>query len=422
MRRFFAPRDSKMLVWMTRMLVPVLVRIRHGRLDMSMSQQAMERFKSLSGKRTIICPNHPSREDADAMFGLSALVGESFNFMTAQQLFHGPTWSDLWLQYMGCYSVFRDSPDFSAYKTTRHLLVQGRKKIVIFPEGEISHQNDTLLPLKTGAVQMGFAALSALKLKGREDPVFIEPLAMKYVYSKDITRKISQALERLEKQLDMPRKRSGGLYERLLGIADKVLGTLEATYNCASPQAATLGKRIGCLRAEILAKVASYLEVELSPSDSQLQQAHALQNILYELRFCRQPSESLYERRQRRQRSRQLRSFYHDLKRVINFIAVFDGYLEDPSTQERIAEVVGLLETEVFGRAFVLGPRQILFDAGCPINLNDHFEEYLADRSKACARVNALIKDELGDMLSNFDRQRSPVYVSMPSAPCHPFG
>lgn len=419
MRRFFAPRDSKVLVWMTKMLVPVLVAVRHGEMDMQMSREALERFAKCRGKRAIICPNHPSREDADAMFGLATLVGESFNFMTAQQLFHGPGWSDLWLQYMGCYSVFRDSPDFSAFKTTRELLVKGKKKIVIFPEGEISHQNDTLMPLKPGAVQMGFSAVGALKQKGLLEPVFILPVAMKYTYRHDITKKLSQALKRLEGELAIASVGQESFYRRLRRVATAVVATLEATYNLKADEKATLGERIAVMRKVILSKVAAHLEVDLPEGKSQLVQAHTLQNILYELRFRHERKESSYERKEHRQRFLQLKSFYRDLKRAINFIAVFDGYLEDPSTQERIAEIIQLLESEVFGRTFPLGARRILFDVGEPINLLDYYSQYCADKQGTVETVKQKLGESLSAMLADFDRQRVPVYVSLPSAPCH---
>lgn len=43
-------------------------------------------------------------------------------------------------------------------------------------------------------------------------------------------------------------------------------------------------------------------------------------------------------------------SCYKDIGRVVNFIAIYDGYLSEHMTQERCADIIDRLETEVNGR------------------------------------------------------------------------
>src|SRR6185295_10298825 len=111
-------------------------------------------------KRTIICPNHPSHSDPESMFAFSAITGEDFNFLAAREIFdYNNGWNGWVIQHLGVYSVVRGACDRESFKTTKSLLVSGKKKLVIFPEGEISNQNDTLMTLESGVAQMGFWAL-----------------------------------------------------------------------------------------------------------------------------------------------------------------------------------------------------------------------------------------------------------------------
>src|SRR5262249_19790639 len=145
-----------------------------------------------------------------------------------------------WLQHMGCYSVVRGAVDRESFKMTRELLTHGKKKLVLFPEGEISRQNDTLLPLESGAAQMSFWALTDIKKENPNETIYIVPMALKYTYPYDIGSNVRESLARLENKLGITADHSGehdqmkleiesasaSVRERLRRVAEKLLSIL----------------------------------------------------------------------------------------------------------------------------------------------------------------------------------------------------
>jgi 1-acyl-sn-glycerol-3-phosphate acyltransferase len=154
---FRPPKDSPLLLNFIKICSPMYKKIGLGGVQLKIEKGALERFEKLKGKRTMICPNHSNRHDPQTMFFFGQAVGECFNYVAAREVFE---WdggmNGWWLQRIGAYSVVRGAPDRESFKTTKRILSEGKRKLVLFPEGEISRQNDTLLPLETGAAQSTF--------------------------------------------------------------------------------------------------------------------------------------------------------------------------------------------------------------------------------------------------------------------------
>ncbi|MFX6281365.1 hypothetical protein ABTF86_20095, partial [Acinetobacter baumannii] len=78
-----------------------------------------------------------------------------------------------------------------------------KKKLVLFPEGEISRQNDTLMSLETGAAQLTFWGVEELtkmsaKNNGQVEPLYLTPVALKYTYATDVRPALKRTLSSLE--------------------------------------------------------------------------------------------------------------------------------------------------------------------------------------------------------------------------------
>ena len=64
-----------------------------------------------------------------------------------------------------------------------------------------------------------------------------------------------------------------------------------------------------------------------------------------------------YERKIYEELLQKFQRFYPDLERLINFIAISDGYVAEERSPERFLEVIVRLEREVFGTSKIRGPR-----------------------------------------------------------------
>ena len=123
------------------------------------------------------------------------------------------------MQRLGVYSVVHGAVDRESFRIMRETLSEGKRKLVIFAEGEISHQNDTVMPFESGVVQLGFWALDDMKKSGQVKPIYVLPVAIKYIYKKDMWGKIEKALAKLERKI-LPKNSnlSEDLYDRLQNV------------------------------------------------------------------------------------------------------------------------------------------------------------------------------------------------------------
>ncbi|MBC7996636.1 MAG: 1-acyl-sn-glycerol-3-phosphate acyltransferase, partial [Leptolyngbya sp.] len=318
---FRPPKDSPLLLNFIKLCSPAYKKIGLGGLQLKIQEGALQRFQKLKGKRTMVCPNHSNRHDPQTMFFFGQTAGECFNYVAAREVFE---WdggmNGWWLQRIGAYSVVRGAPDRESFKTTKRILCEGKRKLVLFPEGEISRQNDTLLPLETGAAQLSFWGLEEVDKQASEEHVYILPVALKYTYTGDIKPKLSETLSVLEEKLSVTRQPDSKLYQRLMAVAAKLISLLESEYDKKPAKDATLNDRITSLRESILHRMAGYLNVELPKSGKPLDAVRLFRNKIDDFVYEDEGKLSEYERKRHEEKSAAIKTFYKDLDRVVNFI------------------------------------------------------------------------------------------------------
>jgi 1-acyl-sn-glycerol-3-phosphate acyltransferase len=411
---FRPPEDNALVIGLMRLFMPQVLKYRCHDARVAVEGDGIARFKQLAGSHTLICPNHSFRHDPEVMFYFSNLVGEVFNFIAAREVFDYHNGFNGWLlQKLGVYSVVRGAADRESFKTTRSILVAGKKKLVLFPEGEISWQNEALLPLESGCVQLSFWALDELQKTEPQTPVYVLPVALKYSYRGNIIPQLEWCLEKLEKRLGMEEHATESLYQRVRGAAIVVLTALERQYDVKPAPDAALNDRIIAVRTEALKKLAEVLSVELPPlKTSHLDWIRVLRNTMDDFIYGDTKDLSSYQRQMHEEKASKIRGYYRDLDRIVSFIAIYDGYLQPPATQERLANVIEMLEFEVFGEKTIKGPRNVTVDVGQPINLLERYTDYKANKRKATESITHEVSQQLRDMLDVMEKQREPVYVT----------
>ncbi|MEB3211217.1 MAG: 1-acyl-sn-glycerol-3-phosphate acyltransferase, partial [Leptolyngbyaceae bacterium] len=154
---FYPPLMNPSLVRMFQWTLPFYARIRN-RMTVKISAEDQAQLAALQGKRVLLLANHPTYfDDWIAVFILSAHIHQSFYYLAAYERFRGL--EGRLIQRLGAYSIRRGLGDRPSVAMTRTLLMQSGCKLVIFPEGGCSYQNDTVMPFRTGAIQIAFQAL-----------------------------------------------------------------------------------------------------------------------------------------------------------------------------------------------------------------------------------------------------------------------
>lgn len=413
MLEFRPPLDNPFIIGLARAFLPVILKNRMKGAEIRVLGDGLERLMKLKGMRTMICPNHSHRHDPEVMFALSCMAKEEFNFIAAREVFDWNNGMNGWfLQRMGVYSVVRGAIDRESFKTTKRLLVEGKKKLVLFPEGEISRQNDVLLPMESGAAQLSFMAMDEIQKKTPGEELLILPVALKYTYKQDTTMLLNYLMGKIEEKLGLKSTGDESLYKRVRAAAEVVLSTLENEYDRKPPEGADLNSRITDLKTHILQTMAEVLHVKLPANASHLDCVRILRNTLDD--FIYEDDENLppYQKKIHEEKEVKIKSFYRDLDRVVCFIAIYDGYLTPPVTQERVINVLELIETEVFGEAKIKGARLVLITIGQPINILDYYQEYKKNKKPVIENVASQISTQLHSMLTEADKQRKSVYVN----------
>ena len=99
-----------------------------------------------------------------------------------------------------------------------------------------------------------------------------------------------------------------------------------------------------------------------------------------------------YERKIHEELLQKFQRFYSDLNRLVNFIAISDGYVAEVPSAERFLDVITRLEREVFGSAKKQGPRVASIRVGDPINLRDCYDTYKKEKRETVEQITLALE------------------------------
>ena len=402
---FKPPKPNTLFIRIAQWLVPLVLR---GPLKISkfvIDPESLERLSTMANHPMVLVPNHADYADASIMFTLSKRLGDQFYYMCARETFRGGIKS-FFMQRLGAYSVVRGSIDREAFRTTRSLLTAGKHPLVIFAEGEISRQNDTVLPFESGVVQLCFWALDDMAKAETVKPLYAVPVGIKYIYDEEMWDEIEAALIRLEREiLPQGSPTADDLYGRLRQIGAAIVSTLEREYKLKADENSSLNERIEQLREHILSQMEEFMGVTPQTSVHSRVRIRALKNLI-DAEIYRETEEiSAYERQIHEQRLEKFQEFYPDLNRLINFIAIYDGYVGETQSPERFLEVITRIEREVFGDSKPRGPRIALMRFGTPKNLLDRYDTYKQDKKQTVQNVTLELETEVQALISDMSPQ-----------------
>lgn len=395
---FRPPRRNRLAELLVQRLLPFVYRYCLKGFRVQVDPASLEILKNLEGERGLLLPNHPAEWDPYVMFTLSHRLKESFYYVAAREVFdlhHGL--QGLLFQYLGVYSVVRGASDKASFLTTRKILSQNLGRLVIFVEGEVSNQNDSLLPLEPGVITLAFLSLMDIyKGNGKQldalPPLYICPLALKYFYDpRGIEKSIDTALSQLETDTGLSKwnddKQEKSIFERIRDIGLLVLEKASDQFGYQPKTGMSWIERVRGLEDFMLTKMEQTLNLPLDPDMAYLQRVRRIRNLVDRLIKDFPDNHTLYEERLHQHQVAVIENFYQDLERVVNFLAIYDGYLTPETSNERFVEIIRRLEREVYGHYRMEHPRTVLVKVTDTLNLTPHFQTFLKDKAAAVDQV-----------------------------------
>ncbi|MBW4658900.1 MAG: 1-acyl-sn-glycerol-3-phosphate acyltransferase [Drouetiella hepatica Uher 2000/2452] len=398
---FYPPKINPFLVWMLQQASPWIARW-IDRLELVVSAEPEVPIATLQQQPCLLLCNHSTFQDEVVLFLLSARVGQPFYYLAAHERFQGIRgW---FYQRIGAYSVRRGLADRESVRQTLSLVTRPGCKLVVFPEGGCSFQNDTVMPFRSGAVQIALQALARLDKRSGSPgssgssgspsspdlpDLYAVPISLKYRYTGKMSVVIQKTLNRLEKAIALPP--AGDVYQRLRTIAEHVLVNCEQEYGLPSPLDLNWNQRITRLKAQVLQQCEAQLKLTFIKGEPDRERVYRIRHALENRSSTLMPDGT-----------DGWDVMLQATARVLNFDAIYDGYVSEKPTPERFLDTLIRLEREVFkiDQPHPKGYRQAYLRIGKPINLKDHVADYRRDRS---ATVNQVIQQLHGTVQRNLD-------------------
>lgn len=359
--KFFPPQLNALLTRLLQSICYLVIYFVY-KIRLVVDDRDVAKVKAIADRRVVYLPNHSNLDDGLVMFALSARVGQLFNYVVAHEAFRG--WIGKLMQLVGAYSIRRGVGDRYSIVQTLEILQQPECRLVMFPEGGCSYQNDTTIPFRSGAIELSFKAMEKVfKQQGSVPDFYLVPISIKYRYPYATDSELAEALSRLETALSLQSVKDDR-YLRLRNIAGCVLTNLEAEYNVTPGDLTDWNQRIECLKRRMLDYCEEKLDLTPVHDLPNRERIYKVQSVL----------SSLFEE----ETNIDYQHIYRTTVRLLNFDAIYDGYVAQNPTTERFFDTINRLEREVFDidRPKSKGQRQAIVKISTPINLKEHWQAY----------------------------------------------
>ena len=380
---FFPPKQQPILIRLVQS-VSYLVLQRLYRCGLVVSDDDVAKLRAIAGARVVYVCNHPTMEDGMVLFSLAARVGQLWHYIVAKESFKGL--QGRFLQWMGCYSIRRGLGDRASIAQTLSLLKESQAQVVIFPEGGCSYQNDTVMPFRSGAIQMPLQVVAQLTKKDPDVDLYVVPISLKYRYTQPMTVIIEETLQGLEQTLGIIPTEPEDFYQRLLAIAALVITRIETEFGITADTEQSWNQRIDQLRHHGIAQCEQQLN--LQPNGAPIRERVYKIQALLESEEPKTVAED--------------DALYWTTVRLLNFDAIYDGYVAADPTPERFLDTLMRLEREVYQVEHIKpkAHRQAIFRVGEPINLKHYVKDFRQDKASTVERLTEQLRATVQENLS----------------------
>ncbi|MBX2863928.1 MAG: 1-acyl-sn-glycerol-3-phosphate acyltransferase [Leptolyngbyaceae cyanobacterium MAG.088] len=379
---FFPPKPQPLLIRLVQSL-SYLVLQRLFQCGLVVSDDDVAKLRSIDHSRVVYVCNHPTLEDGMVLFGLAARVGQPWHYIVARESFKGL--QGKFLQWMGCYSIRRGLGDRASIAQTLSLLKEPNAQVVIFPEGGCSYQNDTVMPFRSGAIQMPLQVIAKLTKENPDTDLYIVPISLKYRYTQPMTAIIEKTLQGLEQELVLVAAESQTFYQRLLAISALIITRIETEFGLTSAPEQDWNDRISHLRNHVISQCEQQLNLKANGAPIR-ERVYRIQALLESEEPKTVAEDDV---------------LYWTTIRLLNFDAIYDGYVAADPTPERFLDTLMRLEREVYQIEHIQpkAHRQAIFRVGEPINLKHYVQAFKQDKTGTVTQLTEQLRTTVQENL-----------------------
>ena len=195
--------------------------------------------------RFLIAFRHPYGDEAQLMtYAIlkllerkARMLGEPLERHPHAHFIHGyevPLWSGPLVRWLlprvGAVPVYHTKFNKASIEHLRALMRDGEYPLSLAPEGQVSYSSDRVPRLEAGAARIALWCAEDLARRGTDERVAILPVSIYHHWEADAEPRLDRLIDRLERQVGLPRLGAAPRAVRLLAAADAMLDTAERWY------------------------------------------------------------------------------------------------------------------------------------------------------------------------------------------------
>lgn len=324
----------------------------------------------------LITPNHFCYADVFGVLAAADAVKCPPYFMAAWQVLGTASMMRrLVLRWHGVFSVDREGSDLRAFRKSVEILQTSPHPLVIFPEGDMYHVNERVMPFEEGP-----AAIALTAAKRAKRSVVCMPCSLVYRYVEDPMPKLLSLMDRLEERFFWRPRLEFPLSERIYHFVEGLLALKELEY-IGNTQTGMVPDRIRILLDCVLTRLEQ--RYSLDAGGSPTARIKSLRRAIRERLETAGESEEKFQ-------------VHGDLNEVFLAVQLYcypGDYVSENPTTDRMAETLDKFEEDVFG-VTVAKPRAkreltVTFDEPIVVTANDFTKQSLTELLEG--RVQSLL-------------------------------
>lgn len=395
------PKDNGLACGFTKLILPAV--LQYQQLEVTASASCVDAVRNLRGKSTVLLLNHSDRFDPLCAFALSKFCDEDFYYLSSREQFDGSLGIRGWcMQQVGTYSVIRGVPeDFASKELTISLITEAKRKLIMFPEGDVTGRDDAILPLKEDGIRNMLTAQQRLMDSGSPREVFLLPISIYYQASSDVIPALNKSLDKFETHLSLPMMRDS-FEPRIRRVVEAMIARLASHYGVVL-SGSSIDEKLLELCKHVSMSIANLYGIAPEDTSDPMVVLHTVRGRLWRLMHEERGDGTKYGDRLRAERRTSGQGCIKDLDRMEQMLILAHTLQQYEFSVEEAWRAIDRLELEITGTASRKGHRVARLEAAPAISLTEFMSSWtyypdktihLVDQRARVAMYSALQKSK----------------------------
>ena len=342
-----------------------------------------------AGHAIMLTPNHCRPADPIAMGFPAREAGTHLYAMASWHLYNQDRFTAFAIQKMGGFSVNREGVDRQSLNTAIEILETAERPLILFPEGATTRLNDRLLDFLDGVAFIARTAARRRAKRVESGKVVVHPVAIKYFFQGDVESAADPVLTEIERRLTLKVESGRSLVERISRIGKVLLSVKEIEY---------LGGVHTDTTTERCERMVNALLEPIEDEWLGPQREEGVVPRVKALRMAIVPAmaRNTVSAEERARRWSQLTDIY--LAQQLSCYP--EGYLDPPTSVDRILETVDRLEEDLTDDVTPHPPTKVVVQIGDAIEI-----EPRRDRNATSDPLMGQLREDIVRMLTELGKE-----------------